>query len=399
MPNNKKISIRQVESDEMLETLFWLDNYAFRSTPPFPDRSDWESTVRTRRKTKYYAVFEDGKSVAIAACPPLTQNIRGSIYKMGGIAAVSTHPEARRKGYSRRLIQHIFKVLTNKGNVLSSLYPFQETFYERLGYVTFPQSRKAVFPPSSMLPILNQDFTGNVSLKLFGEGYDDYHFYTEQMQKTTHGMAKFTDYEGEKKAAQKPRSWLAIAKSGGELIGLLHYSLKGDEIMNFNLRAHRFYYRTSEGKYLLLSWLARHVGQAGKVELWLPAFEQPNTWYMDIRPQLEPVFVAPMGRILNVKKIGGMEVNHGKFTAKIFDKQCPWNNGVWCFDGSSGLLEVFPGQKEDFVLSIQGLSALVYGVNDPGDFPYRGWGTPTIEFQSILRDMFPSKLPYLHEYY
>ena len=162
----------------------------------------------------------------------------------------------------------------------------------------------------------------------------------------------------------------------GEVVGLMVYNLKGDEMMNYDLRAVRFYYRTSQGKYLLLAWLARHIDQAGKVEMWLPSYEQPNTWLHDIRPKLEPVFVAPMGRVLDVAKLGGMQTGPGSFRAQISDPDCPWNNGVWKFDGDSGTLEVAPAQQADFDLSIQGISALVYGVNDPGDFSYPRLGRP-----------------------
>jgi len=394
-----KISVRQVDGDEMLDILYWLDNYAFHPTPPFPDREEWKSRMKTRKGTPYYAVFEGDKGVAITACPRFTQNLRGKIYKMCGFADVSTHPAARRKGYSRDLIRYAFEALRNDGDVISSLYPFRESFYERMGYVTFPQSRQAIFKPASMAPLLQDDLGGEVELCLMGEGYDAYHAYVTEMQPGVHGMAMFVDFDGQKEAAQSNRSWLAQAKVDGKVVGLMVYNLKGDEMMNYDLRAVRFYYRTSQGKYLLLAWLARHIDQAGKVEMWLPSYEQPNTWLHDIRPKLEPVFVAPMGRVLDVSKLGGMQTGQGSFRAQNRDPDCPWNDGIWKFGGDSGTLEVTPAQHADFDLSIQGLSALVYGVNDPTDFAIRGWGDPPPETQSTLREIFPPKLPYLHEYY
>ncbi len=394
-----KIEIRQVDGEQMLDILYWLDNYAFQPTPPFPNREEWEARIKTRVGTPYYAVFEAGKGVAIAACPKMTQNLRGRIFNMGGFADVSTRPEARRKGYSRRLIQYAFEQLVADGDVLSSLYPFRESFYERLGYVTFPQTRQAIFKPEAIAPLLKQDLEGEVELLFLGDGYDAYRAYVQQMQPGVHGMAMFNDYEGQKEAAQANRSWLALARVAGEVAGLMVYTLKGDQIMNYDFRAVRFYYRTSQAKYLLLAWLGRHIDQAAKIELWLPSYEQPNTWLADIRPKLEPVFVAPMGRVLDVSAISGMEVGPGSFRAAILDPHCPWNNGMWTFDGRSGFLDVTPSQAADCSLTIQGLSALVYGVNHPGDFQVRGWGDPSPELQSTLRTMFPPKLPYLHEYY
>jgi GNAT superfamily N-acetyltransferase len=393
------ITIRRVDGDEMLDILYWLDNYAFRPTPPFPSRDEWEEQMKTRKGTAYYALFEGGKGVAIAACPPFNQNVRAKIFKRGGVADVSTHPAARRKGYSRELLRFAFEQLVNDGDVMSSLYPFRESFYERLGYVTFPQSRQAIFKPAAMDSLLKKDLGGVVELALLGDSFDAYRAYVQEMQPQVHGMALFSNVEGQKESAQRNRSWLAQAKVNGEIVGLMVYNLKGDEMMNYDLRAVRFYYRSSQGKYLLLAWLARHVDQAGKVELWLPSYEQPNTWLSDIRPKLEPVFVAPMGRVLDVSAIGGMKTGSGSFIARVSDPHCPWNNGIWKFEGGSGILEVIPTSNAGCNLTIQGLSALIYGVSDPADFPIRGWGDPSPELQAVMREMFPPKPPYLHEYY
>ncbi len=392
-------SVRRVEGQEMLDLLFWLDNYAFSPTPPFPERVEWEKRIKTRKTTIYYAVFEGAKGLAITACPMFTQNVRGKIYKMGGFADVSTHPEGRRKGYSRMLIRHAFEELKEEGNVLSCLYPFRESFYERLGYINFPQSRQAKFKPEAMASLLEQELEGEVVLSLIGDNYEVYRTFTTQMQSDIHGMALFTDLEGQREAAQANRSWLSLAKVKNEVAGLMVYSLQGEEMMNYDLRAVHFYYRNSQAKYLLLAWLARHIDQVGNVALWLPAYEQPNTWVADMCPRLEPVFVAPMGRVLDVSKLGGMKMGMGSFTARVIDGDCPWNNGIWTFDGESGQLEIHPGKTATFTLTIQGLSALVYGVNDPADFTIRGWGDPPVNYQTILRKMFPPKIPYLHEYY
>jgi predicted acetyltransferase len=393
----KNITIRQIEGQEMLDILYRLDNYAFRPTPPFPKREEWEDRVKAHIGTKYFAVFENGEGVAVAACPALTQNARGVIFKMAGFAEVSTHPKARRKGYVRAMFRHAYERLKNEGRVLSALYPFRESFYERLGYVTFPQSRQALFNASDLRPLFKKELNGEFELKLIGEAYDAYYDFVRKMQSQVHGMGVFEDPQ--KESAQENRSWLLQAKVDGAVVGLMSYTIKGDEMMNYTLQAPRFYYSNAKGKYLLLEWLARHVDQAGNARIWLPAYEQPGTWLSDIRPKLEPVFVSPMGRVLDVAGIEGMKVGPGNFSAQINDADCPWNNGTWKFESVTGKLKVSPGQNADCTLSIQGLSALVYGVNDPDDFTIRGWGDPSPDVAATMRMMFPPKLPYLHEYY
>ena len=395
MPN---VNIRQVEGQEMLDILFRLDNYAFKPTPPFPKKEEWESHVKSRAGTLYYALFENGEGVAIASCPLMTQNVRGQIYMMGGVAEVSTHPKARRKGYMRQLMRFIYQQLKDQGYPLSCLYPFRESFYQRLGYVAFPQSRKAIIKTADLAPLLKQELGGETVFCSTEEGYDTYFDFTQKMQPNIHGMAVFIESQKEE-AVTGNRVWVLQARVDGQLVGILEYNLKGNQMMDYTLVARRLYYSSSQGKYLLLEWIARHIDQATQAEIWLPAYEQPSTWLPDLRPKLEPVFVAPMGRVLNIPEIEGMATGPGSFRAAISDPDCTWNNGTWRFESNDGKLTISPAQTADCHLTIQGLSALVYGVSDPEDFAFRGWGDPSPALIDTLRTMFPPRLPYLHEFY
>jgi hypothetical protein len=232
---------------------------------------------------------------------------------------------------------------------------------------------------------------------LIGEGYDTFRGYLRKLQTRIHGMAMF---EREQKAsAQRSNHWLALAKVNGELVGVMTYDLKGERIMDFNLRALRFYYHTSQGKYLLLAWIARHVDQASQVEIWLPPYEQPETWLADLRIAMEPVFISPMGRILDVARIEGMHTGPGRFSAQIPDPLCPWNDGTWQFVTEDGVLAVRPTDQADCRLSIHALAALIYGTNEPDSFAIRGWGNPPADVQESMRSMFPPLTPYLHEHF
>jgi len=62
-----------------------------------------------------------------------------------------------------------------------------------------------------------------------------------------------------------------------------------------------------------------------------------------------------------------------------------------------GALRVSTGERLDCDLTVQGLTALVYGTHDPGDFAVRGWGNPSPAVQAAMRALFPAQMPYLHE--
>lgn len=391
-------TIRRMPTDEMLGAMYPLTSYAFHSSPPFPDKEEWQETVRQREGVTYFALFEGDAAVATVASTAMTQQVRGANYNAGGIWGVVTHPAARRNGYSKRLMARLLAADREAGRPLSCLYPFRESFYDRLGYVTFPLPRTTKLTPSSLLPLLEKDLGGQVELMLIGDGYDTYRDYLYKLQRRVHGMGIFV--HGQKAQAQKHnRSWLALAKVGGEPVGIMLYELKGEEVTKFTLRAYRFYYDTSQARYLLLQWIARHVDQVNEVEIWLPPFELPETWLADIRVNSESQIRAPMGRIVDVANIGGMHTGPGRFSACITDLVCPWNEGVWQFELVDGVLRVSASDAADCDLTIQALAALVYGTHDPDDFAIRGWGNPSLEVQAVMRSMFPPRLPYLHEYF
>jgi hypothetical protein len=218
-----------------------------------------------------------------------------------------------------------------------------------------------------------------------------------RLQRHTHGMATFDIPD--RVIAGRNRFWMALARVGGEPVGLMRYDLRGEKETEFSLRAFRFYYHTSQGRYLLLQWIARHIDQANRVELWLAPYELPETWLSDMDVKIETAYFAPMVRIVDVAGLGscGIRTKPGSFAAQITDPLCPWNEGTWRFQTADGVLQVSPTESTDCMVSIQALASLVYGTHDPGDFCFRGWGDPSSQVQETMREMFPRLLPHMHE--
>jgi predicted acetyltransferase len=391
------ITIRKLEGDEKLQVMYELNAYAFHASPPPTDEKEWKEFIGPREGVTYFTLFEGAKPMSGAAGTTMLQQVRGKLFDANGLWAVATAPAARRNGYCRRVIAQLLSALRDDGQVFSCLYPFRESFYERMGYVTFPLPRIAKLAPSALLPLMEKDLGGQVELMLIGDGFDIYREYLSKLRQRTHGMAMFAI--GDRAAAQRNRSWMALAKLQGEPVGLMLYQIKGDHETQFLFSAVRFYYETSLGRYLLLQWIARHTDQASQAEIWLAPFEQPETWLSDVQVKTESQIRAPMGRVLDVSQLGGMQVGSGRFSARIADPLCPWNEGLWRFESSDGALQVTRTDQADCDLSIQALTSLVYGTHDPSDFAIRGWGNPSLAVQAIMRAMFPPMTPYLHEYF
>jgi predicted acetyltransferase len=387
--------IRSIQGDEMYNALYTLNSYSLAASPPFRSREDWDAIVRQRQGMNCHALFEDDNPVSIAVSTPMKQNMRGKLYPACGVWGVSTFPSARRKGYCRQVMASLLSSDHDSGKTFTNLYPFRESFYERLGYVAFPLTKIARFSTLSLSHLLKMDIAGDIKLQLVGAANDTYREYLAGMREQRHGMA-FFDYADLGRVNQN-LFWTALAEVDGKIEGLMLYRILGEEVAKYNFEAIRFYYTTSRARNLLLTWIARHIDQADRAEVWLPEDEYPECWLADIQLKVESAVRPGMNRVLDVEKIGGMQVGEGSFSAKIIDPVCPWNEGAWHFESGEGKLSVSRTPNADFDLTIQGLSALVSGMPDPQDFSLRGWGNPGPSQIFSLRNMFPPMRPFMHE--
>ncbi len=390
-----KVDLRQLQGEEMLEVLYRLNSYSLHPSPPYQNKDEWMAIVKERKGITCQAVYEDENAVSVAVSTPLTQNMRGRLFPTSGIWGVSTHPSARRKGYCRQLMTKLFSSGHEDGKVFSSLYPFRETFYERLGYVAYPLTKIARFYTNALLPTFQMNLGGSIRQQYLGEVFDEYRQYLSNMRQERHGMAMYD--HGERARANQNLMWMAQAMFDGDCEGLMLYRVMGEEVSKYNFAAYRFYYQTSRARYLLLNWIARHIDQADRAELWLPYDEYPECWLSDLDVKVEAAVRPAMNRVLDIEKLGGMEVGEGSFSARIIDPLCPWNEAIWSFESSDGRLKVSRASIADCDLTIQGLSELIVGVRELQDIAVRSWGNPNPGLQTVLREMFPKMNPFMHE--
>ena len=393
-----EVTIRPIPKDELMDQFGPLVEYAFWASPPLASEQVRADRITYHGERFMLGVFEGETLMAGAGCIPMTQNVRGTIFPLGGIAPVISRPEGRRQGYAREAVKALYKEMHEQGHVFTGLHPFRESFYERMGFVTFPQIRIAQFATNTLAPLLKWELHGTVSMQHIREGYDTYRAFMLEKQQATHGLSYFPPIVASK-MRDKEEKWIAIAQHEGQVLGIMIYTITG---FTETFKAERFYYSTSQGRYLLLQWIARHIDQTEKVEIELPAYDTAETWLSDMNIKFRTTdWVTAMGRVLDVEKIEGMNVGEGQFVAKIEDDFCPWNNGIFSFSAKDGKLRLTSMRSlPDCTLTIQGLSALVFGTHDLHDFVWRGWaqhlGDSTIKQMSA---MFPRALPHMHEGY
>ena len=394
-----QISIRKLDIEEAAPVFNWMTSYAFSETPPVRDPETFKERFKQAGENNtYLAVYKDDTAVATAGAGLMTQNVRGELVDSAGVFMVATHPAHRRKGYSFQALRELFRQLRENDTGYSTLYPFRESFYERLGYANWPAVLIAELNIRSLAPLIKQETDIELELFQYIDQPEVYHnFVTERYKPLTHGVATF-----KKQLPPDPerhKAWVLSATIKGEVDGIMVYNLSGNRPTEFQFDVGRFYTLSPASRYAFLGWIARHIDQTDKVSISLPPFEQPHVWFSDMNINLSSRKISPMGRVLDVQKLNGLPAGEGNLSANIRDSVCPWNEGIWSFSAGEGRLKVNKAQKADCDLTIQGLSALVYGGPSPESFKFRGWGDIRLETVSAMRSLFPPIIPHLHEFF
>lgn len=391
------IDVREVSGEEFVDTGRPIASFAFGASP-HREEVDVDRIAPFFTHARFLVAFIDGTPQATLTTHQMTQNVRGKLLPMGGIAAVASMPSGRRRGAVRQLFERQFERYHEAGPPISTLYPFRDSFYERLGYASLPTARYLTVNPEALAPLVRLDKPGCCEQIEMKDGFDEWRAFLERYQRHTHGFA-LKHVSNARRWQDANDWWVAFARDdSGEVVGAMTYKITG---YGGKLIAGTFYTSNALGRYQLLDWVGRHADQVKEAVIEVAPDDLPETWYRDlngtVRTDAEDAWVGPMARVIDVAGLSGIGASDGEVTLKIQDHFCPWNDGVFTFRGEDGDLTVTPGGTAKAGITIQGLSALVFLGADPATFPFRGWGDPDPATSDSLRALFPPVVPDIHE--
>lgn len=396
MTDRSQVDIRIVEPEEYIT--LGVNHYAFGKTP---SKLDLE---KARERLKYFGntiglgVFDGGKVQATCSVHVMTENVRGTILPMGGIGGVASLPAGRRQGHVRNMMVRAFDLMHEMNQPIATLYPFRDSFYERLGYAELAKNRFTTIKPEHLASLLRTPLPGTVEQLGSEACFDEWWAFAERLQTMTHGFA-LVEREKATEWRDNNESWVALVREDGQLTGAMTFTITG---YTETLLADTFYATTAAARYQLLAWIGRHVDQVSEAVIELGPAEYPELWYRDLVAQSSTVhkeaWPAPMGRVIAVAGLDGIAAGaDAEIAFRLVDDHCPWNNGIWTLTGENGVLSVREGGDPACHLTIQGLSALVWSGIDPATYPFRGWGDPDPAAQTTLQSLFPTAFPVLNE--
>lgn len=394
-----EIDIRLLSVEESGNTI--IPQYAFDASPRKPD-PDRETTWPYLEGTRLPHAFDaSGKAVARLAIYPQTMNVRGVLLTSGGVGGVSSLPSGRRSGMVRALMHRSFEYMREDGQAVSALYPFRESFYQRLGYASWIRPQWTTIDPAHLQPLLKINIPGETDWGVIAEKWGEWTGFLETFQRHTHGFT-LSDEPRRNLPQHWNARWVVLVRENGQVTGGMTYRITG---YGEKMIVSTFFTLTVDARYRLLEWIARHVDQVKEVHIQILPGSWPELWLHDVEAPIasrnEDAWAAPMGRIISVDGLTGIGAGDGRVTLELTDDACSWNTGTWTFHGAGGVLEIAAGGQAQASLSIQALASLVFNGTGPGSEPetfrYRGWGSVDVATADTLRAMFPPAQPFIYD--
>ena len=123
----------------------------FRSFGPADEERVWTDAQAAIADGRCLAAFDGGRLIGAASYIDLRQWWLGRAVPMAGVAGVKIAPEYRGQGVGRDLMTALVQLMTERGCLLTALYPATSPIYRRLGweragatYVTAVQARSVL---------------------------------------------------------------------------------------------------------------------------------------------------------------------------------------------------------------------------------------------------------------
>ena len=180
MTERSTAEIRIVPPEEFIT--LGISRYAFGKSPQKPDLDKARERLKYAGSSIGLAVFDGGKPHASCASHVFSENIRGKVLPMGGLGGVASLPAGRRQGHVRTMLTHSFGLMREQGQVVSALYPFRDSFYERLGYAEFPKNRFVTLKPEQLVPLTRAIRDNHVEQLGIEECFDEWWAFQQQFQ-------------------------------------------------------------------------------------------------------------------------------------------------------------------------------------------------------------------------
>ncbi len=285
-----------------------------------------------------WGLFAGGElQAALSIVPFQTHWGTQTILPLGGIAGVATWVEARGNGYVAELLTESLRVMRDRGEVVSALYPFSWSFYRKFGWEWVGEKRTMTLPLRE--------------LRAHPEGKSVRDITERDAQAARPKIeAVYTTYAKQFRGAftSETHRWNSrLDHKNGRAAYVYEYEPTGEYLLwryenDGRGKVVEWTARTPEGVRAHLSLLHYLGTQCDKAEVTVPSNSplQAHFMHWDMETKVRPIF---MGRVVDFA--GAMRVlppipdaPNGSLMLAVRDDYAPWNNGTWRVGVENGIV-------------------------------------------------------------
>jgi predicted acetyltransferase len=367
--SGEDVQIRAARADEM-DQFGALAAYAYAgAVGDGPDNM----VARNNRPEWTLCGFVDGRMATSYSCIPLTMRCNGRAVAVGGVSAVGTLPEYRRRGLLRRITVQSFADMRERGQSIAALWASQAAIYQRYGYA-LASAQLGYTLDSVDIGFGDGDggsarmvrVHGDAGLAIIKQIYID--FVTVRSGYLHRAQPLWLNNALSVSDATGP-AYIAVAYADDKPVGYVVYHLRDGKVAHAT-RAQEIVVRdlvwlTHDAYRSLWSWLARHdlVGRIvwARAPVDDPAMElfvEPRLLHAQIRDGIW-LRIVDVAQALTAR---GYDCE-GRLTLEIApDSLAPWNAGRYVLDCSAQGAQVSTTtQRADIVLPVKSLASLFSG--------------------------------------
>lgn len=325
-----------------------------------PENEDWD-----------YVATYDGVVVANLAFFANSHNVlRGGPVRFGGVWAVATEPEHRRKGLLRSIFDRAFFSMKEKGITLSILepspYQWAQFSYERLGYEVVEQHVRHEFDPTGMRQFESRE---DITARLLDDEEEWKQILKLETSMTRYGSRVFT-WPGFLAAGIRSGNFYIFERKGHP-VGCVNLGVdagdNGKELHMMNV-----YFLSLDVIPSILEMVRQRAMDVSKVT-WNYSPQIPlQPYFQNVHMLHSEIGGTMMMRIIDFEgychSIRASEAAREELVLELIDKECPWNEGIYQIRARDGALEVErmkDGSPAEITLTPNELSRVVGGSESP----------------------------------
>ena len=352
---------------------------------------------------EFYVAEVKDKVVALGRFIPFEQNIRGVWKKMGGVANIASAPDYRGQGNVRRLVLKMLEDAVEDEFATSTLYPFKDSFYMTLGYVKMPPLHAFEFDPRDLLLTRIPDGY-SVEMTDIDEGCNAWRQIYRHVISSYHGAVRRTEARWNELKARIKSKFAVAYNPEGVPTGIVIYRISGygqglPNTEEGRIHVSHMLWTSMDARNAIFAFLYNHRDQVTKVRtLVTPFTDDYYHWTHNQHTPSTTSLMTHMARIVNVERALAGVPTDGEGTLKVGvkDDKIPTNDGTYLLANYDGRISVERvDETPNFGMTIEGLTALLYGVLSTEHLQAYGWLDGTVDVD--LSRWFPRMEPWLTE--